>query len=119
MKYAIIASGGKQYKVEEGQTILVDKLEADKGKPYTFDKVLLARNDDEILIGNPYIASVKVSGKVLDQIKGDKLTISKFKAKVHYRRRIGFRPLYSKILIESVSFGKVAAPKKGKTSKKS
>lgn len=123
MNYAIIATGGKQYQVSVGQEILVDKLDGEKGKSYTFDQVLLIRNDDGISIGRPYVDGGKVKGLLLDEVKGDKITISKFKAKVHYRRRMGFRPLYSKLKIESISVNgkelkkevKVSAPKKEKT----
>lgn len=103
MQYAVIASGGKQYKVSVGEEILVDKLDGEKGKIYSFPQVLLVRDNDDIMLGKPFITQAQVLGKILDEIKGDKITISKFKAKVHYRRRIGFRPLYSKVKIESIS----------------
>lgn len=118
MKYAVIKSGGKQYKVSEGEEILLDKLLLQKGDNYIFPEVVLIRDGEKITIGNPYVAEGKVSGKVLDQIKGDKVTIAKFKAKVHFRRKLGFRPLYTKIMIEKISVGtdsasrsKAAAPK--------
>jgi large subunit ribosomal protein L21 len=103
MKYAVIKSGGKQYKVSEGEEILLDKLTLTKGETYVFPEVLLVRDGEKITIGSPFVADAKVSGKVLDQVKGDKVTIVKFKAKVHYRRRLGFRPLYTKIVIETIS----------------
>lgn len=103
MKYAVIQTGGKQFKVSVGEEILVDKLKA-SSKTYNFDKVLLIRNEDDIILGSPYIADASVSAKILGEVKGDKITISKFKAKVHYRRKIGFRPLYSKVKIEAVKF---------------
>src|SRR3972149_5809438 len=115
MKYAIVASGGKQYKVSADQEILVDNLNIDKGKAYVFNQVLLLRDDDNILIGNPYVSGCEIKGKVVDVVKGDKVTISKFKGKVHYRRKMGFRPLYSKVKIESISISKHSAPKKEKT----
>lgn len=106
MKYAIVVSGGKQYKVSVGDEILVDKLNTDKGKSFIFPQVLLVRDDDNIVIGSPYISQANVCGRVLDKVKGDKVTISKFKAKVHYRRKMGFRPLYSKVKIESIALKK-------------
>lgn len=117
MKYAIVASGGKQHKVSVGQELLVDRLNIEAGKPYTFEQVLLVRNDEDILVGNPYVSGAEVKGIVLDETKGDKITISKFKAKVHYRRKMGFRALYSKVKIESILLGKHTAPKKKKTKK--
>ncbi|MBI3379998.1 50S ribosomal protein L21 [Candidatus Gottesmanbacteria bacterium] len=122
MQYAIFASGGKQYKVSVGEEVLVDKLDAEKDKPYTFEKVLLVRDNDDVMLGNPYLANVLVLGKVLDAVKGKKIHIYKYKAKVHYRRKMGFRPLYSKVKIESISIkGKVSATKsvQKKTSGKS
>ncbi len=103
MKYAIIQSGGKQYKVSEGDEILVDKLDSEKGKPYAFPQVLMVRNEDDLLIGTPTVSSAKVTGQLSDPVKGKKISIFKYKAKVHYRRKMGFRPLYTKVKIESIS----------------
>lgn len=124
MDYAIIASGGKQYKVSVGQELLVDKLDTEKGKSHIFTEVLLVRQNDKVLIGNPYVAKGEVMGKVLDEVKGEKVVTAKFKAKVHYRRKIGFRAQYSKVKIESIKVGEeksgVSVPKrKNKTSSKS
>ncbi len=109
MKYAVVVSGGKQYKVNEGQEILMDKLAASKDEKFSFPQVLLFKDGDNVIIGTPYVGEVKVVGKMMGDEKGDKITISKFKAKVHYRRKMGFRPLYSRIRIESIS---LSAPKK-------
>lgn len=121
MKYAVVKSGGKQYKVSEGEEILVDKLSLQKGDNYFFPEVVLIRDSEKIMVGNPYVSAGKVSGKVLDQIKGEKVTIAKFKAKVRYRRKSGFRPLYTKIIVEKISAderstakSKRSAPKKQK-----
>lgn len=102
MKYAVITTGSKQFKVSIGEEILVDKLTAPVGKTYNFDKVLLIRNEEDIILGSPYIADAVVAARVLGDLKGDKITILKFKAKVHYRRKMGFRPLYSKVKIEAI-----------------
>lgn len=102
MKYAIIQNGDKQLVVSEGKTILVDKLDKDTGSTIDFPEVLLLRNEDEIRIGTPYIAGGSVKGKIVDHLKGKKVTIIKFKSKVHYRRKIGFRPQYTKVMIESI-----------------
>lgn len=103
MKYAIVVSGGKQYKVSEGEEIKIDKLKAIKGDKYPFQQILLIRSDDDIAIGTPYVTKGEVMGKIIGEEKGEKITISKFKAKVHYRRKMGFRPLYTKVKIESIS----------------
>jgi len=114
MKYAVIKSGGKQYKVSEGEEILLDKLPLSKGETYVFPEVLLVRDGEKITVGSPFVTDAKVAGKVLDQVKGDKVTIVKFKAKVHYRRRLGFRPLYTKVVIEKISIGGSATKKQKK-----
>lgn len=101
MKYAIIASGGKQYKVNEGDELLVDKLDE---KLTAFNPpVLFIRDEDKTIIGSPYLTESTVSGKILGNISGEKIRVSKFKAKVRYRRTIGFRPKYTKVFIETIS----------------
>lgn len=119
MKYAVISSGGKQYKVSEGDELPVDKLNVTKDTSFTFPQVLLVRDGENITIGTPYVDKAVVSAKVLSEVKGKKITISKFKAKVHYRRKIGFRPVFTKVKIESISLNgkkehvsKKPAPKK-------
>lgn len=118
MKYAVVVSGGKQYMVNEGEELLVDKLDVTKDADYSFPQVLLIRDEEKLLIGTPYVDEAKVSGKVLDIVKGDKITISKFKAKVHYRRKMGFRSLLTKIKIESISADGKSSVKKEKVVKK-
>lgn len=103
MKYAIISSGGKQYKVSVGDEILVDKLDCEKGKAYVFPQVLMVRDDEDIMIGTPNVSNAVVTGQVSEPVKGKKISIFKYKAKVHYRRKMGFRPLYTKVKIESIS----------------
>lgn len=112
--YAIVQSGGKQYRVSEGSEILVDNLSVDRGSEYTFPHVLMLRTDEDIHLGTPYIEGSRVVGKVVDELKGTKIHIAKFKAKVHYRRRMGFRAKLSKVLIEKIKFTpyKSTAPKK-------
>ncbi|MCL5798282.1 MAG: 50S ribosomal protein L21 [Patescibacteria group bacterium] len=102
MNYAVIESGGKQYRVSEGDTILVDYITREKGETYEFPHILLVNYDEAIQIGTPYIDNCKVSGKVIDNIKGEKIRVGKFKSKVHYRRVIGYRSLLSKVLIEKI-----------------
>lgn len=116
MKYAVIASGGKQYRVSEGEEILLDKLPVKSGEKISFEKVLLFRSDEKVLVGNPYLAEVEASGKALGEEKGKKIHIVKFKAKAHYRRRIGFRPKYTKVLIEKINLKDKEPAKKRKSS---
>lgn len=100
MKYAVIKSGGKQYRVCEGDIIEVDRLSFDKDQKASFSEVLLLVNDGQIKIGKPFLPDVKVTGKVLDQLKGKKIRVSKFKAKARYRRVMGFRPSLTRVQIE-------------------
>lgn len=103
MKYAVIKSGGKQYRVCEGDIIEVDRLSFDKGEKASFSEVLLLVNDGQIKIGTPLVSDVKVTGKVIDQLKGKKIRVAKFKAKARYRRVMGFRPSLTRIQIEKIS----------------
>lgn len=100
MNYAVIKTGGKQYKVCEGDIIEVDRLPVEKDGQISFDQVLLWVSDSEIKIGTPTVPEVKVKAKVLEQKKGEKIRVAKFKAKVRYRRVLGFRPLLTQVKIE-------------------
>lgn len=111
MKYAVVISGGKQYRVQEGDTIVVDQLSAEANSPFTFEEVLLFVDDDTREIGQPLLAGVKVSGKVLEHTKGEKIRVAKFKAKAKYRRATGFRASLTKVQIDSIEASKTAAKK--------
>ncbi len=100
MRYAVIKLQGHQYKVSEKDEILVDKLYTDKLEP----EVLLLSEDGKVKVGKPTVKGVKVTFKVIEaEVKGDKLYVSKYKAKSRERRRIGFRPKYTKLLVQSIS----------------
>lgn len=114
MKYAVIKTGGKQYKVSEGDIIEVDRLNKEIGKIF-FDDVLLYVDEKTVNIGKPTL-SEKVEGMLLENIKGDKIRVSKFKSKVRYRRTSGFRASLSKVKIEKIV--SPASKKQAKTSKK-
>jgi large subunit ribosomal protein L21 len=111
MKYAIIKTGGKQYKVSEKDVILIDKISAEKSKEIIFPEVLLVKGDeDKIDLGTPFLSNWKVKATVLEEeVKGEKVITAKFKAKVHYRRKVGFRARYTKVQIDSI----VKAEKEG------
>jgi large subunit ribosomal protein L21 len=110
MKYAVVTSGGKQYKVTQGQVLEIDKIIADPGASYAFDKVLLSVDGDSANIGAPYLDNIAVMAKVLEQVKGDKIRIAKFKAKARYRKVQGFRAQLTRVEITDLA---------GKTEKKS
>lgn len=111
MKYAVIKTGGKQYRVSEGDIIEVDKLEV-KEDQVVFDNVLLLVTDDSVQIGKPFIIDAKVKGKLLEQKKGEKIRVAKFKSKVRYRRAAGFRAMLSKIQIEKIESAKAKESEK-------
>jgi large subunit ribosomal protein L21 len=106
MKYAVIRIAGRQYRVSEGKEVLVDRLPLKPESKFDFPEVLLIRTDSSLLIGEPLVKEGKVTGKVLGEVKGEKIKISKFKAKVRYHRTIGFRPIYTKVLIEQITTSK-------------
>jgi large subunit ribosomal protein L21 len=101
MKYAVIKTGGKQYKVIEGDIIEVDKLEL-KDENVVFDSVLLIVEDENLTVGKPFIEGAKVKAKLLEQKQGKKVRVAKFKSKVRYRRVSGFRAKLSKVQIEKI-----------------
>lgn len=99
-KYAVIRINNRQYLVKEGQELLVDKQNS---KNLSFD-TLLTVDGDKVKVGKPVVKNAKTKVKLLnDEVKGKKLSILKYKAKSRYRRKYGFRPTYSKILIEKVA----------------
>ena len=114
MNYAVIKTGGKQYKISEGDVIDIDRLSQKKDQEIVFKEVLLASIDARVEIGKPYLENVTVSAKILDEIRGIKVRVAKFKAKSRYRRATGFRAELSKIKIEKISYStakiKVAKP---------
>lgn len=108
--YAIIEACGRQYKVEEGETIYFDKLDAEEGKKVKFDKVVLI-SDKKTDIGTPYIDGAVVEGKVISDVKGKKLRVFKYKPKKNIRKVRGHRQQYTKVEITKIS----ASAKKEKT----
>lgn len=100
--YAIIETGGKQYKVQAGDTIYVEKLEAGEGDVVTFDKVLVVSKEDGLVAGTPLVSGASVSGKVEKHGKGEKIIVFKYKAKKNYRRKQGHRQPYTKVIIDSI-----------------
>lgn len=100
--YAIIETGGKQYRVKEGDTIYVEKLDLDVNSSYEFDKVLAIFDENNTKIGNPFVAGVKVKSTVVAHVKGRKIVVFKYKPKKDYRRKNGHRQPYTKITIDKI-----------------
>ncbi len=101
--YAVISTGGKQYKVSEGDIVRVEKLEAEAGSTVTFDQVLLVANDNDVKIGNPVLANVTVSGVVEEQGKAKKVIVYKYKRKTGYHKKNGHRQCYTAVKIEKIN----------------
>lgn len=112
MKYAVVKTGGKQYKVSEGDVIEIDRLPIEKDEKVIFNDVLLIVTDNGIKIGKPTLTGEKVEGKLLDNFKGDKIRVSKFKSKVRYRKVNGFRASLSKVQIDKIGEAKEVSVKK-------
>src|SRR4051812_11170070 len=101
--YAVIQTGGKQYRAEPGQTLWVEKLPGDKGDQITFDQVLLVSADDrDVAIGTPIVAGAKVTAQIVEQGLGEKLVVFKFRRRKNYVRRNGHRQELTAIKIESI-----------------
>lgn len=100
--YAIIATGGKQYKVSEGDIVKVEKLDVQAGETYTFDKVLLVSGDD-VKVGTPTVAGATVEADVIDTVKGKKIIVYKYKRKTGYHKKNGHRQQYTAVKITKIN----------------
>jgi len=100
--YAIIATGGKQYKVTAGEVLQVEKLESAVGDAVEFDQVLMVVNGEDIKIGTPLVKGAKVIGEVSDQDRGEKITIIKFRRRKHYMRKQGHRQYFTAVKIKAI-----------------
>lgn len=116
--FAVIKTGGKQYIVQPGDKIKVEKLNASEGKEVVFGDVLLVRNDKETLVGTPYVKEYQVRGKVLRHGKGDKVIVYKYKSKKRYHKKQGHRQLFSEVEILDISKNVGVVRKKKITRKK-
>ena len=101
--HAIIETGGKQYKVAEGDTLFIEKLNAEAGEAVTFDKVLAVVDGDKATFGTPVVEGASVEGKIVKNGKGKKIRIFKYNAKKGYRKRQGHRQPYTKVTIGKIS----------------
>jgi large subunit ribosomal protein L21 len=102
MKYAIIESGGKQYRAIEGATIEVDRLPAEAGDQVPLESVLLVVNDDQVSVGMPLVEGARVNATVVEQFKGPKIVVFKYRPKKRYRVKTGHRQLYTRLVINSI-----------------
>jgi large subunit ribosomal protein L21 len=100
--YAVIETGGKQYAVEVGQMLKIEKVDAEVGASVEFDKVLLVSNDGELTVGKPVVSGAKVTATVEEQGKDKKIIVFKYKAKKGYKRKKGHRQPYTMVKIDSI-----------------
>ncbi|TET70954.1 MAG: 50S ribosomal protein L21 [Candidatus Aminicenantes bacterium] len=110
--FAVIKTGGKQYKVQEGDVLNVEKLNMEKEKKVTFDKVLLIEDEGKTLIGTPFVENALVRAEVIENFKDKKVLVFKKKRRKQYRRTRGHRQELTRIKIEEIIQGIKAAPKK-------
>jgi len=102
LTYAIVETGGKQYRVQVGDTVRVEKLGAGEGESVVFDKVLAIAKDGQVTVGTPYVDGAKVTAKVAAQGKAPKILVFKYKAKSNYRRKSGHRQPFTAVTIEAI-----------------
>jgi large subunit ribosomal protein L21 len=100
--YAIVETGGKQYRVTEGQTVTVDRLQADEGGAVELDRVLLIADGDNVTVGNPVIEGARVTATTRENGRADKIIVFKYKPKVRYRRKNGHRQHYTRLSIDRI-----------------
>jgi len=100
--YAVIKTGGKQYKVSEGETLKIEKLEVEPGKKVTFNEVLMIADGANVKVGSPLVEKAVVEAKVISQGKGKKVNILKFKRRKHYMKQQGHRQLFTEIKIGKI-----------------
>ena len=100
--YAVIKTGGKQYRVSEGETLKVEKHQVEPGKKVTFDEVLMIADADKVQVGSPHVTKAIVDAKVISQGKGKKVHILKFRRRKHSMKQQGHRQLYTEIQIDKI-----------------
>jgi large subunit ribosomal protein L21 len=103
--YAVIQTGGKQYRVSEGATVRVEKLVADEGSTVELDKVLMVADGDAVQVGTPYLTGGKVTAEVKAHGRGKKVQIVKFRRRKHYLKRQGHRQWYTELKITGITAG--------------
>lgn len=100
--YAVIQTGGKQYKVTEGEVLRVEKLAGQAGDKVTIDQVLMIKDDNGVRIGSPIVQDARVTAEVMEQGRGKKIVVYKYKRRKNYRRKQGHRQAFTKIKIEKI-----------------
>ena len=103
--YAVIEAGGKQHKVELGQVLEVDLMQEESGVDHAFENVMLYVDGDDVQIGQPYLENAKVIAEIVEEVKGEKVSILRFRRRKHSMRKIGHRQRYTQIKIKEINVG--------------
>jgi large subunit ribosomal protein L21 len=101
--YAIVQTGGKQYRVQEGDILYIEKLNAEEGTDVNFDQVLLVEKDGQVTVGSPFVTGATVTATVVQHGKGKKIIVFKYKPKKNYRRKQGHRQPFTKVQITKIN----------------
>ena len=109
--YAVVNTGGKQYKVQQGEVLRIEKISGDVGSPVTFDRVLMFSDGENVSIGQPLLDSVAVEGHIVEQGKARKIIVFKYKRRKRFRRKNGHRQEYTAVLIDSITAKATKGPK--------
>ena len=102
--YAIMETGGKQYRVQEGDTLDIEKLPVEAGRTFDVERVLMVEQDGQVQFGTPYVSGAKVVLEVVHHGKGRKIIVFKYKAKKNYRRKQGHRQHFTQVVVKSIEF---------------
>jgi large subunit ribosomal protein L21 len=100
--YAVVSTGGKQYKVQEGEILRVEKLEGEVGAPVSFDSVLMFSDGENVTLGRPVLDGAVVSGRIVEQGREKKVIAFKYKRRKHSRRKVGHRQYFTAVKIDSI-----------------
>ncbi|MFP4159783.1 MAG: 50S ribosomal protein L21 [Desulfobacterales bacterium] len=103
--YAVVATGGKQYKVSEGDVLRVEKISGEVGETVTFDRVLMYSDGDSVSFGSPMLQDAAVRGKIVEQGRSKKVLVFKYKRRKRYRKKQGHRQSYTAVQIDSIATG--------------
>ncbi len=100
--YAVVATGGKQYRVQTGETLRIEKIPGDVGTPVAFEKVLLYSDGETLSVGKPVLGNVKVNARIVEQDRAKKIIVFKFKRRKGYRKKQGHRQYFTAVKIDSI-----------------
>lgn len=118
MKYVVVQSGGKQYRATSGDILELEHIDGEKEQKITFNEVLLYADGESVKIGTPYVDGMSVDAVIVDQFRGEKIRVAKFKAKARYRRVTGHRQSLTRVKVEGINDGLASKKEKKVTTAK-